>query len=85
MTFTLFFSLSDSEMHGVYLKSVRSPAVQGKFKMSYRNQHNMDIFSQVHTERQSRVIMSLSMCVFVCTVSKMSSSTGLISLKYLRK
>lgn len=40
-------SVSDSDMYGVYLKSVRSPAVQGKFKMSYRNQHNMDIFSQV--------------------------------------
>uniref|UniRef100_UPI0037E7E5E7 Fanconi anemia group M protein n=1 Tax=Semicossyphus pulcher TaxID=241346 RepID=UPI0037E7E5E7 len=39
--------LNDSEMCGVYLKSVRSPAVQGKFKMSYKNQHNMDIFSQV--------------------------------------
>ncbi|XP_060919558.1 Fanconi anemia group M protein [Labrus mixtus] len=39
--------LNDSEMCGVYLKSVRSPAVHGKFKMSYRNQHNMDIFSQV--------------------------------------
>ncbi|KAM6917402.1 Fanconi anemia group M protein [Lycodopsis pacificus] len=39
--------LNDSEMHGVYLKSVKSPAVQGKFKMSYRNHHNMDIFSQV--------------------------------------
>ncbi|KAM7375969.1 hypothetical protein PAMP_005723 [Pampus punctatissimus] len=39
--------LNDSEMHGVYLKSVRSPAVHGKFKMSYRNHHNMDIFSQV--------------------------------------
>ncbi|XP_049917156.1 Fanconi anemia group M protein [Epinephelus moara] len=39
--------LNDSEMHCVYLKSVRSPAVQGKFKMSYRNHHNMDIFSQV--------------------------------------
>lgn len=38
---------SDSEMRCVYLKSVRSPAVQGKFKMSYRNHHNMDIFSQV--------------------------------------
>lgn len=34
-------------MHCVYLKSVRSPAVQAKFKMSYRNHHNMDIFSQV--------------------------------------
>ncbi|KAI3367642.1 hypothetical protein L3Q82_026489 [Scortum barcoo] len=39
--------LNDSEMHGVYLKSVRSPAFQGKFKISYRNHHNMDIFSQV--------------------------------------
>ncbi|KAK7905063.1 hypothetical protein WMY93_017670 [Mugilogobius chulae] len=39
--------LNDSEMHGVYLKSVRSPAVLGKFKMSYKNKHNMDIFSQV--------------------------------------
>ncbi|XP_042356656.1 Fanconi anemia group M protein [Plectropomus leopardus] len=39
--------LNDSEMHGVYLKSVRSPEVRGKFKMSYRNHHNMDIFSQV--------------------------------------
>ncbi|XP_074547856.1 Fanconi anemia group M protein [Halichoeres trimaculatus] len=39
--------LNDSEMCGVYMKSVRSPAVHGKFKMSYRNHHNMDIFSQV--------------------------------------
>uniref|UniRef100_A0A3B5B9V1 Fanconi anemia group M protein-like n=1 Tax=Stegastes partitus TaxID=144197 RepID=A0A3B5B9V1_9TELE len=39
--------LNDSEMHAHYLKSVRSPAAQGKFKMSYRNRHNMDIFSQV--------------------------------------
>ncbi|CAK6978036.1 Fanconi anemia group M protein, partial [Scomber scombrus] len=39
--------LNDSEMQGVYLKSVRSPAVGGKYKMSYRNHHNMDIFSQV--------------------------------------
>ncbi|KAK1894430.1 Fanconi anemia group M protein [Dissostichus eleginoides] len=39
--------LNDSEMQGVYLKSVRSPAVHGKFKLSYKNHHNMDIFSQV--------------------------------------
>ncbi|KAA8582108.1 hypothetical protein FQN60_008848, partial [Etheostoma spectabile] len=39
--------LNDSEMQCVYLKSVKSPAVQGKFKMSFRNHHNMDIFSQV--------------------------------------
>lgn len=39
--------LNDSEMHGVYLKSVRSPAGRGKFKMSYRNHHNMDVFSQI--------------------------------------
>ncbi|XP_034050752.1 Fanconi anemia group M protein [Thalassophryne amazonica] len=39
--------LNDSEMQGFYLKSVRSPAVPGKFKMSFRKHHNMDIFSQV--------------------------------------
>ncbi|XP_037603420.1 Fanconi anemia group M protein isoform X1 [Sebastes umbrosus] len=39
--------LNESEMQGIYLKSVRSPDVQGKFKLSYRNHHNMDIFSQV--------------------------------------
>ncbi|KAF7658730.1 hypothetical protein LDENG_00008670 [Lucifuga dentata] len=39
--------LNASEMQGVYLKSVRSPAVAGKFKMSYKNHHNMNIFSQV--------------------------------------
>ncbi|XP_068608350.1 Fanconi anemia group M protein [Brachionichthys hirsutus] len=39
--------LNDSDMREVYLKSVRSPAVHGKFKMSYRTSHNMDIFSQV--------------------------------------
>ncbi|KAM3871224.1 Fanconi anemia group M protein [Diretmus argenteus] len=39
--------LNDSEMQQVYLKSVRSPAVAGKFKMVYKNHHNMDIFSQV--------------------------------------
>ncbi|XP_077394002.1 Fanconi anemia group M protein [Festucalex cinctus] len=39
--------LNDSEMRGIYLKSVRSPAVPGRFKMSYKNLHNTDIFSQV--------------------------------------
>ncbi|XP_041711492.2 Fanconi anemia group M protein isoform X1 [Coregonus clupeaformis] len=39
--------INDSEMQGVYLKSVRSPAVTGKFKMVYKQNHNMDIFSQV--------------------------------------
>ncbi|XP_056151369.1 Fanconi anemia group M protein [Lampris incognitus] len=39
--------LNDSEMQGVYLKSVRSPAIGGKFKMSFRNCHNMDVFSQM--------------------------------------
>lgn len=38
---------ADSEMHSVYLKSVRSPAVQGKFKMSYKSHQNIEIFSQV--------------------------------------
>nr|XP_061824249.1 Fanconi anemia group M protein homolog isoform X1 [Nerophis lumbriciformis] len=39
--------LNDSEMHGIYLKSVRSPVVTGRFKMSRRKHYNADIFSQV--------------------------------------
>ncbi|KAJ7989260.1 hypothetical protein DPEC_G00317640 [Dallia pectoralis] len=39
--------LNDSEMQGVYLKSVRSPAVTRNFKMVYKQNSDMDIFSQV--------------------------------------
>ncbi|XP_034163958.2 Fanconi anemia group M protein isoform X2 [Pangasianodon hypophthalmus] len=39
--------LNDSEMHGVYLKSVKSPAISNKFRMAHRPVHNMNIFSQV--------------------------------------
>ncbi|XP_077415290.1 Fanconi anemia group M protein [Vanacampus margaritifer] len=45
--------LNDSEMRGIYLKSVRSPAVHGRFKMSYKNLHNTDIFSQVPDQDES--------------------------------
>uniref|UniRef100_A0A3B3R5B9 ERCC4 domain-containing protein n=1 Tax=Paramormyrops kingsleyae TaxID=1676925 RepID=A0A3B3R5B9_9TELE len=37
----------NSEMRGVYLKSIKSPAVLNKFKMAYKAEHNMDVFSQV--------------------------------------
>ncbi|KAK3563242.1 hypothetical protein QTP86_019351 [Hemibagrus guttatus] len=39
--------LNDSEMHGIYLKSVKSPAISSRFKMMHRPVHNMNIFSQV--------------------------------------
>ncbi|TSO67456.1 Fanconi anemia group M protein [Bagarius yarrelli] len=39
--------LNDSEMHGIYLKSVKSPAVSSKFRMRYRPVNNTNIFSQV--------------------------------------
>ncbi|KAM9777539.1 Fanconi anemia group M protein [Neosynchiropus ocellatus] len=39
--------LNESEMRGVYLQSVKSPAPRGKFKMSYRHLRDMDVFSQV--------------------------------------
>lgn len=38
---------SDSEMRGVYLKSVRSPALGNRFKMVHRAFNNTAIFSQV--------------------------------------
>ncbi|XP_017569294.1 Fanconi anemia group M protein isoform X2 [Pygocentrus nattereri] len=39
-------SLNDSEMHGFYLKSVKSPAIGNKFRMVYKSRCSMDIFSQ---------------------------------------
>ncbi|XP_018619636.2 Fanconi anemia group M protein isoform X2 [Scleropages formosus] len=39
--------LNDSEMHGIYLNSVKSPALLNKYKMLYKPTHNLDIFSQV--------------------------------------
>lgn len=37
-------------MKGVYLKSVRSPALGNRYKMVHRGFNNMDIFSQVRNE-----------------------------------
>ncbi|XP_061077667.1 Fanconi anemia group M protein isoform X2 [Conger conger] len=45
--------LNDSEMYGVYLKSVRSPAFSSKYRMAYRPRHNIDIFSQVPEQDES--------------------------------
>ncbi|KAG9336421.1 hypothetical protein JZ751_002768, partial [Albula glossodonta] len=39
--------MNDSEMRGVYMKSVRSPAVYSKYKMVNRVRQDIDIFSQV--------------------------------------
>ncbi|XP_067310913.1 Fanconi anemia group M protein isoform X2 [Pseudorasbora parva] len=39
--------LNDSEMQAFYLKSVKSPAVQNRVRMTYRPKYNEDIFSQV--------------------------------------
>ncbi|KAK1158718.1 Fanconi anemia group M protein-like [Acipenser oxyrinchus oxyrinchus] len=40
--------LNDSDMHGVYLKSVRSPVVYNKYKMVYKqNLDDMAVFSQI--------------------------------------
>ncbi|XP_016109943.1 Fanconi anemia group M protein [Sinocyclocheilus grahami] len=39
--------LNDSEMQAFYLKSVRSPAVQNRDRMTYKPKHSVDIFSQI--------------------------------------
>ncbi|NXS54248.1 FANCM protein, partial [Brachypteracias leptosomus] len=39
--------LNDCEMEGVYLKSVRSPALGNRYKMVHREYNNMMIFSQI--------------------------------------
>ncbi|XP_039525342.1 Fanconi anemia group M protein isoform X4 [Pimephales promelas] len=39
--------LNDSEMQAFYLKSVRSPALQNRVRMTYKPKHNVNVFSQV--------------------------------------
>ncbi|NWW97611.1 FANCM protein, partial [Caloenas nicobarica] len=45
--------LNDSEMQGVYLKSVRSPALGNRYKMVHQEFNNMDIFSQIPEQDQA--------------------------------
>ncbi|XP_071601179.1 Fanconi anemia group M protein isoform X2 [Heliangelus exortis] len=45
--------LNDSEMKGVYLKSVHSPALGNRYKMVHREFSSMDIFSQIPEQDQS--------------------------------
>ncbi|XP_063803595.1 Fanconi anemia group M protein [Pseudophryne corroboree] len=52
--------LNDSEMHGVYLKSVRSPAVGNRYKLEYKKR-SMAVFSQIPEQDES--YMEDSFCV----------------------
>ncbi|XP_068110258.1 Fanconi anemia group M protein [Hyperolius riggenbachi] len=52
--------LNDSEMHGVYLNSVRSPALGNKYKLVHKR-HSMAIFSQIPEQDES--YMEDSFCV----------------------
>ncbi|XP_075048258.1 Fanconi anemia group M protein [Mixophyes fleayi] len=52
--------LNDSEMHGIYLKSVRSPAVGNRFKLTHKR-HSMAVFSQIPEQDES--YMEDSFCV----------------------
>ncbi|XP_075360128.1 Fanconi anemia group M protein [Mycteria americana] len=45
--------LNDCEMKGVYLKSVRSPALGNRFKMVHREFNTMAIFSQIPEQDQT--------------------------------
>ncbi|XP_040267293.1 Fanconi anemia group M protein isoform X1 [Bufo bufo] len=53
-------ALDDSEMYGVYLKSVRSPAVGNRFKLVHKR-HSMAVFSQIPEQDES--YMEDSFCV----------------------
>ncbi|XP_050753418.1 Fanconi anemia group M protein [Gymnogyps californianus] len=46
-------ALNDCEMKGVYLKSVRSPALGNRYKMVHREFNNMAIFSQIPEQDQA--------------------------------
>ncbi|KAM6273569.1 Fanconi anemia group M protein [Porphyrio hochstetteri] len=45
--------LNDSEMKGVYLESVRSPALGSRYKMVHREFNNLEIFSQIPEQDQA--------------------------------
>ncbi|XP_075609244.1 Fanconi anemia group M protein [Balearica regulorum gibbericeps] len=45
--------LNDCEMKGVYLKSVRSPALGNRYKMVHREFNNLAIFSQIPEQDQT--------------------------------
>ncbi|NXN56250.1 FANCM protein, partial [Rynchops niger] len=45
--------LNDCEMKGVYLKSVRSPALGNRYKMVHREFNPMEIFSQLPEQEQT--------------------------------
>ncbi|NXC43455.1 FANCM protein, partial [Penelope pileata] len=53
--------LDDSEMRGVYLKSVRSPALGSRYRMVPRGPGSMDVFSQV--PEQDEAYAEDSFCV----------------------
>ncbi|XP_031436050.1 Fanconi anemia group M protein isoform X2 [Clupea harengus] len=65
--------LNESEMQGFYLKSVRSPALPGKFKMVYKpTNNNMDIFSQM--PEQDETYGEDSFVVYGSDVEELGSS-----------
>ncbi|XP_028942394.1 Fanconi anemia group M protein-like, partial [Antrostomus carolinensis] len=45
--------LTDCEMKGVYLKSVRSPALGNRYKMVHRDFNNLAVFSQIPEQDQT--------------------------------
>ncbi|KFO76432.1 Fanconi anemia group M protein, partial [Cuculus canorus] len=54
-------ALKDSEMRGIYLKSVRSPALGNSYKMVHRGFNSMAIFSQI--PEQDPAYVEDSFCV----------------------
>ncbi|EMP29321.1 Fanconi anemia group M protein [Chelonia mydas] len=53
--------LNDSEMEGVYLKSVRSPALGNRYKMVHKGFNSMAVFSQI--PEQDEAYLADSFCV----------------------
>uniref|UniRef100_A0A8C4VNV9 ATP-dependent RNA helicase FANCM n=1 Tax=Gopherus evgoodei TaxID=1825980 RepID=A0A8C4VNV9_9SAUR len=53
--------LNDSEMEGVYLKSVRSPALGNRYKMVHRGFNSIAVFSQI--PEQDEAYLADSFCV----------------------
>ncbi|XP_004436483.1 PREDICTED: Fanconi anemia group M protein [Ceratotherium simum simum] len=54
-------AINDSEMRAIYLKSLRSPLMSGRYKIVHKKRNNMNIFSQI--PEQDENYLEDSFCV----------------------
>ncbi|KAM5129154.1 Fanconi anemia group M protein isoform 2-T2 [Mantella aurantiaca] len=72
-------ALNDSEMHGIYMKSIRSPAVGNRYKLTHKR-HSLSVFSQI--PEQDEDYLEDSFCVQEDEEDEEDSSTEEVQLDF---